>query len=82
MLHDTSLAFLHVSNLRGPLSLVEMISDWLRFKGNDTFIVRNEREVHIFPYADKAERLSQPIHQGDFQEKDMAESSKSRRKEA
>lgn len=46
----------------GPLSLLEMISHWLRFKGNDTFIVGSERKVRIFPCTDETERLSQPFH--------------------
>lgn len=61
-MHDASLALLCISNLRGPLFLLEMISRWLRFKGNDTFIVGSEREVRIFPCTDETETLSQPFH--------------------
>ena len=61
-MHDASLSLLCISNLRDPLSLLEMISHWLRFKGNDTFIIGSEREVLIFPCTDETEKLSQPFH--------------------
>lgn len=62
-MHDASLAFLCIVYLilRSLLSLVATISDRPTFKGNDAFVVRGEREVHISPCAEKAGRLSQSV---------------------